>query len=155
MMPRELISRVFRRDFRKILEFDIFELSDDLEYQVEKEYFKTLFVEPFTTPVIKLNINLIEIVVKYLQYDPERFPNPLDQYVYIYENQDEIIRILNRGIEVENPFECPQSYHFSKVLTMRFQRLFRHILTVGNTHKFDREHIRDCILPDSDEPETD
>lgn len=154
-MGKELIDRVFRRDFRQILEFDIFELAEDLEYLVEKEYFNIIYVEAITTPIKKLRTNLFEIVATFLEYDEERFPNPIDQYVYIYENQDRIIDILERDLMVDNPFDCPISYTLCFRLKGRFQRLFRHILTVGKTHKFDEEYIMEHILWDSDGQETD
>lgn len=154
-MGKELISRVFRRDFHQILEFDIFELVDDLNYLREKEYFNILFIDAFTAPLKQLHVNLLEIVVAYLEYDPERFPNPIDQYVHIYENQDKILEILDRNFAVENPFDCPFSYCLQHTLKTRFYRLFRHILTVGKTHKFDEEYIMEHILWDSDGQETD
>lgn len=154
-MGKEVIDRVFRRDFRQILEFDIFELVDDLEYLVEKDYFDLIFIEPFTVPLKKLRINLLEIIVSYLEYDEKRFPKPIDQYVHIYENQDKIIEILERDIDVENPFDCPFSYCLCHTLKTRLYRLFRHILTVGKTHKFDEEYIMEHILWDSDGQETD
>lgn len=145
-MGKEIIDRVFRRDFRHILEFDIFELEEDLDYMVEKEYFDALFIDAFTTPLKKLRVNLLEIVAMYLEYDEERFPNPLDQYIYIYENQDKILEILERDLAVQDPFVCPFSYCLCFRMKTRFHRLFRHILTVGNTHKFDEEYIMEHIL---------
>lgn len=154
-MGKDLIDRVFRRDFRSILEFDIFELLDDLEYIVDKEYFDILFIDAFKAPLKKLYVNLLEIVVAYLEYNEEKFPNPIDQYVYIYESQDKIIEILEKDFMVDNPFDCPFSYCLCYTLKTRFYRLFRHILTVGNTHKFDEEYIMEHILWDSDGQETD
>lgn len=109
-MSREIIERVFRRDFRKLLGFDIFEVADDLEFITDKEWFTDLLISPVTNPLLKCTTNLIEVVLRYLEYDPDKFPNPLDQYVYIYESREAILEIISRDIKVENPFDCPIAY---------------------------------------------
>lgn len=90
-----------------------------------------------------------------MEYDPNRFPKPLDQYIYIYENREDILKILANDLKVDNPFDCPIAYTLWHRLNARFERLFRHILTVGQTHKFDPDYIVDHLLVGSDEPETD
>lgn len=47
---RETIERVFRRDFRKLLGFDVFDAYDEMQMLKHSEWFNQFVIEAFLTP---------------------------------------------------------------------------------------------------------
>lgn len=150
-MNREKINRVFRRDYRELLGFDVFKVTDGLEYLIDEDILTRFLPEAVKLPIRHLTSNLVLIVVKYLEYDEEKFPNPLDQYKYIYENRDTILEILARNLKVGSPIDDVISHYIYTILSNDFQRLFDNLVTCGTTHSFDPETIEDFILSDGEE----
>lgn len=150
-MERADIQRVFNRDFRKLLGLDIFALADNLVFLSKQNFWTDIIPEEVVTPLKILAINLYHIIEDFLIYREEKFPNPLDQYIYIYENKELILNMLSCSMETENPFDDPVSYRTAKNLYIRFNNLFLSILTCGNTHKFDPELITRTLEREKDE----
>lgn len=149
-MNREKISRVFRRDFNELLGFDVFKLTDDLEYLQDEDLITRFLPEAVKLPIRHLTTNLVIIVVKYLEYDERKFPNPLDQYLNIYDNRDTILEILSRNLKVESPIDDIVSYYIYTLISSDFERLFANIVACGKTHKFDPEIIEEFLLSDGE-----
>lgn len=108
--------------------------------------------EAVVTPCSLLTINLLHIIDDFLLYDDKRFPQPLDQYIYIYENKELIFNMLRCNLKIDSPFDDPVAYKIYIELEARFDNLFNNLLTCGNTHKFDPELVRRTLDMDPDEP---
>lgn len=110
-------------------------------------------LEAVLTPLSIMHKNLSEIVDNYLRYDPTRFPEPLDQYTYIYESKDKILAIFDRDAVVRNPFDDPVLYSMHFRMDRRFDRFFEDLLKMGNAHKFDEEELEEYIIDEIDDVE--
>lgn len=106
-MDHDLIRKVFRRDYQGLLGFDLYEIYEDLQF-VTHGWFKQ-FPDLFTLSFEKLAITIGRLTEEYLDFNPERFPNPLDQYVWIYECRDNVMKIVDE-LKVAKPSDDPALY---------------------------------------------
>lgn len=150
-MEREEIQRVFNRDFRKLIGVDVYAMADQLEFMAKQDWWFETMSPAVKQPLALLGINLLFIIEDFLTYDQEKFPNPLDQYIYIYENKENILKILECNLEIESPFDDPVAYHPYVHLREGFERMFTALLTCGNTHKFDPEMCRSTLERDGED----
>lgn len=153
IMNRELVDLIFRKDFRRLLGFDIFRMVDDWQWLAESEWFNDFMLEAVVVPIAIMHRNMCEIVNNYLRYDPDRFPDPLDQYTYIYENKNKILAIFDRNAVVQSPYDDPVLYALRFRIDARLERFFENILKVGNSHKFDEEELEQYVIPELDNVE--
>lgn len=126
-------------------------MPSDLEWMALRQWWRIAVPQAVQHPLNLLATNLLIIIEDFLTYNQERFPNPLDQYIYIYENKDLILQMLQCNLEIESPFDDPVAYHAHLHISMGLEQMFQCILTCGNTHKFDPELIRENLERDVDE----
>lgn len=160
--PKE-IDWVFRLDITDILGVDLWSLLLDIDMM--KKHPNYLFLDNPLCAEIRSYVqdNVSDIIKEYLTYNHEKFPNPQDQYRWIVDSEMEIRSILGRDLDVPYDTEIddkgelvaegePLKYFYNARFQRWFDRLFEHLVKVGETHKFSRALI---ALRDDDEEEED
>lgn len=158
------IDLVFKMDFSEILGIDLWSLLLDIDMMKRHPNYQILD-NPLCEEIRGIvQENISELITKYFNYQPDKFPNPIDQYRWISTSEIEIRSILGKGLDL--PFDTevndegelisegePLKHYQNSRLQYRFDKLFEHLVTVGETHKFSRELI--TLRTDDEEDEED
>lgn len=139
-MDKEFVRKVFQRDYSGILGFDIYELLSDMTL-VNHTWFKQ-FPDLFKDSFQSLAHVTARLLDEYLDYDEKNFPNPLDQYIKIYECKDEILAVVDNCLKVNSPKEDPAQYMMWCWMRSAITRLLNNIVSCGSAHKFDEDMLR-------------
>lgn len=103
-LSEELVTRVFKRDYRTLLDLDLFEMIEGLRSFTGSGYANKVVLKIVLDPIKRMSHVLNYLEQEYFKYDPERFPNPIDQYIYIHESKEEIMKVINET-EPKRPFD--------------------------------------------------
>lgn len=156
------IDLVFKMDFSEILGIDLWALLLDIDMMKRHPNYQILD-NPISEEIRSIvQENVSELITTYFNYQPDKFPNPIDQYKWIVKSEMEIRAILGRGIDV--PFDTtvnedgelvtegdPLKHYQNSRLQQRFSKLFEYLVRVGETHKFSKETI--ALRTDEEEEE--
>lgn len=152
ILPPGAVQEVFRMDFSDILGVDLWSLPLDIDFMRRSPNYQ-IVDNPLSEEIRAIvQENISELLSTYFTYDEERFPNPQDHYKWIAASEIEIRSILGRGLDV--PFDTevneagevavegePLKHYQNALLQKRFEKLFEHLVKVGEVHKFNPELI--------------
>lgn len=164
LLSPEEIDLVFKMDYSEILGIDLWSLLLDIDMMKRHPNYMILDnpLSEEIRAIVQENVSLL--ITTYLNYQPDKFPNPIDQYKWIVDSELEIRALLGKGLDV--PFDTevneegeliqegePLKHYQNSRLQRRFNKLFEHLVKVGETHKFSRELI--ALRTDDEEEEED
>lgn len=101
-LTERAIQNVFNYDLRAILDVDLKKMIKGLRDFISSQWAEKIILKIVLDPIRKLSHILTYLEQEYFTYDPERFPNPIDQYVYIRESKEKIVAMV-KELEPENP----------------------------------------------------
>lgn len=95
-LSEELVARVFKRDYKSLLDLDLFEMIDGFRTFTGSGYADKVILKIVLDPMKQMSHVLNYLQLEYFKYDPERFPKPIDQYIYIHESKDKIMELIGK-----------------------------------------------------------
>lgn len=160
------ISLVFKMDYKDILGVDLWSLLLDIDMMNTHPNYQ-LLDNPLMEEIRNIvQENVSNVINTYLAYKPERFPDPIDQYRWILDSEEEIRTMLGQGIDV--PFDTvvdengevtmvgePLKHFQNTRIQQRFSKLFEGLVKVGEIHKFNRDLVAMRIEEDDEDEEED
>lgn len=101
-LDEALVTRVFRRDYRSLLDLDLFDMIEGFRSFTGSGYADHVVLKIVLDPMKQMSHVLNYLELEYFKYDKERFPNPIDQYIYIHESKEKIMELLGK-LEPKTP----------------------------------------------------
>lgn len=91
-----LVERVFRRDYKTLIDIDLFEMIEGLRSFTGSGFADKVILKVVLDPLKQMSHVLNYLELEYFKYDERRFPNPIDQYIYIHESKEKIMELINK-----------------------------------------------------------
>lgn len=153
-LKKGTIERVFCHDYKNLFGGDLMQMIADLDNFVNSECAEKLVFSTLLDPMKEVSKVLVQLRDEYFKYDQSRFPNPIDQYLHIYESKEKIMAMVNR-LEPVKPLEEIVLFTMFKRISWRIERVCDFIVKVGKTHYFELEELDDMLLPPENDDEMD
>lgn len=114
-LTERAIQKVFYYDLRAILDVDLENLIKGLRDFISSQWAEKIILKAVLDPIRKASHILTYLELEYFTYDQERFPNPIDQYLYIHESKEKIIAKV-KELEPERPIAAVVDFTLYKRL---------------------------------------
>lgn len=114
-LTERAIQKVFNHDLKAILDVDLMAMTKGLRDFISSQWVEKILLKVVQDPIRKASHILTYLEYEYFTYDPERFPNPIDQYLYIHESKEKIIAKV-KELEPKNPIRAVVEFTLYKRL---------------------------------------
>lgn len=134
-LTERAIQNVFNYDLKAILDVDLKKMIKGLRDFIASSWADKIILKIVLDPIRKLSHTLTYLEHEYFTYDPERFPNPIDQYVYIRESKEKIVAMV-KELEPKDPIRAVVDFTLYKRVVWRIEHVCDYLIVRGNSHGF-------------------